>query len=166
MDATSVSVATSQRFLNVTQYAYPMVLLVTFLVAFTARSIVVARKVDKRSEEPEESRVGPGGKNLPSRQSKSVNKDEGGDADFTRPAKLLFNWLSVIVCATFVASAADIIVHALVKREDGWWCGQAPVVSEYHTVTGQKSESLLGRVPLGFRSDFCPSTIRLTLTKD
>jgi len=130
MDATSVSVATSQRILNVTQYAYPMVLLVTFLVAFTTRSILVARKVDKRLEEPEECRAGPGGKNLPSRQSKSVNNDKGDDVDFSKGAKLLFNWLSVIVCATFVASAADVIVHALVKREEGWWCGQAPVVSE------------------------------------
>jgi hypothetical protein len=129
MDATAVSVATAQRLLNITQYAYPMVLLVTFLVAFTARSILVARKVDKISEEPEDARVGPGGKNLPSRQSKSVGNDKGGDVDFSKPRKLLFNWLSIIVCATFVASAADIIVHALVEREEGWWCGQAPVVS-------------------------------------
>jgi len=131
MDATAVSVATAQRLLNVTQYAYPMVLLVTFLVAFTTRSILVARKVDKISEEPQESCAGPGGKSLPPRQSKSADKDKGGDFDFSksRTRRLLFSWLSVIVCATFVASAADIIVHALVKREEGWWCGQAPVVS-------------------------------------
>jgi len=29
----------------------------------------------------------------------------------------------------------------------------------YHTVTGQKSESLLERVPSGFRSDLFPSTV-------
>jgi len=85
--------------------------------------------VDKKSEEPADSRAGPGGKSLPTRQSKSVDKDKGGDVDFSNSRKLLFNWLSVIVCATFVASAADIVVHALVKREEGWWCGQAPVVS-------------------------------------
>jgi len=129
MDEAAVSVAIAQRLLNVTQYAYPVVLLVTFLIAFTVRSILVARKSDNKSEEADESHAGPGGKSLPPRQSKSVDKDKGGDDDFSKSRKLLFNTLSVIVCATFVASAADIIVHALIKREEGWWCGQAPVVS-------------------------------------
>jgi len=125
---TTISVSRAQRVLDVTHYAYPLILLVAFLVAFTARSIIVSSLERKKAAEEPEQRTGPGGKPLPPRAKKPAEQNTHDDLDFSKPRKLLFNWLSVFLCFTFVLNAADVIAHALIKREEGWWCGQAPVV--------------------------------------
>lgn len=131
MDSNAVSVPAAQRLLNIVHFAYPIILLVTFLVAFTARSIILSREASKSASEPEGTRTGPGGKPLPQKKSKPQDKDKSDVLDFSKPRKLLFEWLSVILSATFVASAGDVIAHALIKRDEGWWCGQAPVVRHF-----------------------------------
>ena len=50
-------------------------------------------------------------------------------SDFTRPRKLLFEWLSVGVLASLLGNIAVVIVHALYAREEHWWCGVATTVS-------------------------------------
>lgn len=125
-----VSNATAQRILNVVQYAYPVVLLFVFLCAFTIRSVLVARAASASEPAPDDSPniLGPGGKILP-RKRVLIDKAQTAFLDFSRPRKLLFNWLSVAATATFFANSVNVLVHALVARQENWWCGQAAVVS-------------------------------------
>jgi len=128
LEAITVSVSRVQRVLDVTHYAYPLILLVAFLVAFTARSVIVSSLGRKKPVEEPVQKTGPGGKALPPSVKKPEEQSSNNDLDFSKSRKLLFNWLSVFLCFTFLVNAADIVAHALIKREEGWWCGQAPVV--------------------------------------
>jgi hypothetical protein len=142
MDVTKVSVSTSQSVLGVVQYAYAPALLLIFLVVFTTRSIVLSRQATAHAkEEANKVILGPGGKPLPKKKKiikKSKGKKGGKDKeekdeqeqviDFSKARKRLFGCLSAIVCLTFLASAANVLGHALIKREEGWWCGGATVV--------------------------------------
>jgi hypothetical protein len=124
-----VSEPVAQRVLSYLQIAYPIVLLILYLVAFTVRSIVTAGK--EEPVVPETEQLGPGGKPLPSRKNNSPKKQSNipHNLDFSRPRKLLFEWLSVAVIASLGANIVVIIVHALLDRKEGWWCGEAPTVS-------------------------------------
>ena len=118
--------ADAVEFLEFVQYAYPIILLAFFLLAFTARSIATSSSASSKADEPI---YGPGGKPLPaSKKAKKASKCDPGP-DLSRPRKLVFEWLSVVACLTFVANAINVIVHALYARKQGWWCGQAAVVS-------------------------------------
>ena len=112
--------------LNVVHFNYPWVLLVIFLVAFVANSVLTAES----STSVEPTVTGPGGKPLPRSNKKSKEEREKRKLeDFSPIRKLLFVWLSAAVIITFVGNAVNIVAHALTKREDGWWCGEAPAVS-------------------------------------
>jgi len=118
--------ADAAKFLDFLQYAYPIILLAFFLLAFTVRSIATSSSANSKADEPI---YGPGGKPLPlSKKAKKSSKSDPGPK-LSRPRKLVFEWLSVAACLTFVANAINVIVHALYARRHGWWCGQAPVVS-------------------------------------
>ena len=124
-----VSNVAAQHTLRYTQVAYPIALLILYLVAFTVRSITTSRKdEDDVPQQPEQ--LGPGGKPLPKKHNNGGPKepDIPADLDFSRPRKLLFEWLSVAVIASFIANIVVVIVHALVARKEGWWCGEAPTV--------------------------------------
>jgi hypothetical protein len=112
--------------LNVLQYAYPLILLFFFLFAFTLRSIAISSATD--SDEPAHTVYGPGGKPLPPRKAKKAALCDT-TTEISRPRKLVFQWLSVFACCTWIGNAAAVIIHALYSRKDGWWCGQAAVVS-------------------------------------
>jgi hypothetical protein len=124
-----VSTPVAQRVLSYLQIAYPIILLFLYLIAFTVRSVVTAGKEEPAIQEPEQ--LGPGGKPLPSRKNNQPKKQSNipHNLDFSRPRKLLFEWLSVAVIASLGANIVVIIVHALLDRKDGWWCGEAPTVS-------------------------------------
>jgi hypothetical protein len=115
----------AQALLTYTQIAYPIALLILFIAAFTARSIITARNDNDKTTQPEQ--LGPGGKPLP----RKMNKDntEATSLDFSRPRKLLFMALQAGVLLSFCGNIVTVIVHALYSREDRWWCGQAPTVS-------------------------------------
>jgi ATP-binding cassette, subfamily B, vacuolar membrane transporter HMT1/ACLQ len=122
-----VSNPVAQNILTYTQIAYPIILLPLYIITFTIRSIVTARN-DNANTKPQAEQLGPGGKPLP----KKTNKPEPTiptSLDFSRPRKLLFDWLSVGILLTLGGNIAVVIVHALVEREERWWCGQAPTVS-------------------------------------
>ena len=106
-------------------YAYPVILLVFFLVALMAYSVVTASKTTT-SIEP--AQTGPGGKPLPKNRRLKAQK-ASQPSDFSPARKLLFSWISVAVTLTFVANTALTCIHVLVERESGWWCGQDTVVS-------------------------------------
>lgn len=121
-----VSNPVAQNILADFQIAYPLVLIFLYLIAFTVRSVRNARDdTELAPQEPQQ--LGPGGKPLP-KKTPAKEADEDGDLDFSRPRKLLFQWLSVGVLATLLANIVVVLVHALYEREQRWWCGQAPTV--------------------------------------
>ena len=119
----------AQEIMVYTHYSSPIILLVFFLVAFTAHSILTASKEDVVPAKTG-GQTGPGGKPLPRNTSPTAKAAREKKAlDFSPSRKLLFTWLSAGVVLTFLGNAVTVIVHALVDRKDNWWCGQAVVVS-------------------------------------
>lgn len=101
---------------------YPIFLLVLFVVAFVANTMVTARKAGRKDSQ----RMGPGGRPLPERSqsSRPFRKTQS----FSKTVKRLFNWLSVAILVTFLADAANCVVHVMVARSEHWWRGQSMVV--------------------------------------
>lgn len=128
-----VSEETAQAVLKYLHFAYPLILLVFFITTFTIHSIIASNRQSAHDRaEASEEQTGPGGKPLP--KKKAVNG--GGNAevlDFSRPRKLLFEWLSLAAALTFVGNAVTVVAHALYSRSEQWWCGQATVVSTLPT---------------------------------
>jgi hypothetical protein len=121
--------STITELLDVVQFNYAWVLFVVFLVAFVANSILSA---EPSSESKEPLLLGPWGKPLPrsvARKNKEERDKKKKLKDFSPVRKLLFLYLSVGLLATFMANGANIIVHALTKSENSWWCGKATAVS-------------------------------------
>ncbi|KAK4504400.1 hypothetical protein PRZ48_005316 [Zasmidium cellare] len=123
-----VSNPTAQAIQGRLQIAYPIVLLLVYLVAFTVRSITTARSDNEIDQQP--GQLGPGGKPLPKKKNNQPVKepDVPRDLDFSKPRKLLFEWLSVGVIGTLGANIVVVIVHALYARREGWWCGEDPTI--------------------------------------
>lgn len=119
-----VSNPTAQKILVYLQIANPIILLFFFLIAFTVRSIVTV--ANDNDTTPDNERTGPGGKPLPKKTAKKPNDTSA--FDFSRPRKLLFQWLSLGTTLSFVANIITVIVHTLYARNDQWWCGQATTV--------------------------------------
>lgn len=119
---------------------YPIVLLITFIVAFIANSIFAAKKVSQNGRNSE---TGPGGRPLPKR-SRSTMAVVKKAQTFSWASKLLFRWLSVGILLTLVADAAINMTHVILAKSEHWWCGQSVVVSllEYssYNVWGPKAD--------------------------
>ena len=114
----------AQKALRVLQFGYPIFLLFFFLFAFAARSVFTATKEDEEQAAPKV-QYGPGGKPLPVRAQSFRRVVQ---RDFSRPRKLVFEWLSVGLCLTWIGNAAVVIIHALYDRKSGWGGGQAATV--------------------------------------
>jgi ATP-binding cassette, subfamily B, vacuolar membrane transporter HMT1/ACLQ len=123
-----LSAKIASRILLYAHFAYPLIVLVFFLAAFTANSIWTASEV----AEPSNSN-GPGGKPLPAnKNTDSLRKLRKQQLEVGPLQKAVFNWLSIAVIATFVGNAVNVIVHALTER--GWWCGESVAVSKASSV--------------------------------
>ncbi|KAL8735325.1 MAG: hypothetical protein Q9166_000870 [cf. Caloplaca sp. 2 TL-2023] len=120
----AVSTRAAQKILIYVHFSSPIILIVFFLVAFTTHSIATASTDTDVKDHQDQ--TGPGGKPLPSRSRKTTK--ESNTLDFSPARKLLFNWLSVGTIATFLANAVVVILHALVDREDNWWCGESVAI--------------------------------------
>ena len=121
-----VSTHRAQAILKYTQYSSPPTLLLVFLVAFVAHSVVTSPP----NNDPKVQSLGPGGKPLPRNLSPSAKaKQIEQVADFSPARKAVFNWTSVGLVLTFLATAVLVIAHVLTDRSNNWWCGQAVVVS-------------------------------------
>ena len=119
-----VSHSAAQRTVVWLHYASPIILLFLFLVAFMVSSIRAAPR-ETKSNEPV--LRGPGGKPLPqNKRGKSEPKPQL--PEFSPARRILFNWISLGAAITFVANAVAVILHALVGRKDGWWCGEHAAV--------------------------------------
>ena len=116
----------ARRILDYLHYAYPIALLLFFLLAFTAQSIKISNR--NANDAPQNCKTGPGGKPLPER---SPNRPQRNDLEdpVSSKQKLVFEWLSAAAAVTFIANCATVIIHALYSRDEGWWCGQPVVVS-------------------------------------
>lgn len=119
---------TPMEILDVVHFHSPWVLFVIFLVAYIANSILTA---EPSTESKEPVLLGPGGKPLPrsARKAKEERDKRKKLKDFSPGRKILFLYLGAGVLATFVANGINIIVHALTKVGDGWWCGKSMAVS-------------------------------------
>ncbi|KAI9924791.1 hypothetical protein MW887_006647 [Aspergillus wentii] len=104
--------------------SYPICLLVVFVIAFVANSILAAKSVKKNDNAV---RTGPGGRPLPmrSRSMMTVIKEV---QRFSPRIRLLFNWLAAGVLLTLLGDATINIVHVILARADHWWCGQSVVI--------------------------------------
>jgi hypothetical protein len=116
-----------QLFFSILQIAYPLVVLFVYLVSFTTRSIATARNDNDESTQ-QTTQLGPGGKPLPKHTKTAKNHRDDEVADFTKPQKLLFQWLTVGVTFSLLGNIVVVLAHALVERKEGWWCGQSPTV--------------------------------------
>ncbi|THC92610.1 hypothetical protein EYZ11_007912 [Aspergillus tanneri] len=114
----------TRELLEYLRIGYPIILLLVFASAFVANSILAARNVNKNSSAV---RMGPGGRPLPKR-SRSSAIFVKPPQPFSRNAKLLFKWLSVVILVTLVADAAINMAHVMVSRSEQWWCGQSVVI--------------------------------------
>lgn len=121
------AVGTAKAVLEYTQFNYPWVILFIFLVAFASNSILTS---ESTTESITPTVTGPGGKPLPQSALKSKQEKEKRKLqDFSPVRKLLFIWLSALLLGTFIGNGVNIVIHALVERDQGWWCGEAAAVS-------------------------------------
>lgn len=120
---------TATELLKYLHFAYPLILLVFFITTFTIHSIISANSANDENERTSlsEEHTGPGGKPLPKKTGPIGSNKEV--LDFSRPRKLLFEWLALGAALSFVGNAITVVVHALYSRDEQWWCGQATVVS-------------------------------------
>jgi hypothetical protein len=111
--------------ITVIHYAYPIVMLVFFLAAFTLRSIA-ASKSNTNIAQP--TTTGPGGKPLPATDPTRNFVKKTVHDDVTQTQKRVFEWVSLATAFTFVGNSVVTIAHALAKEEEQWWAGKAVVV--------------------------------------
>jgi hypothetical protein len=110
-------------------YSSAAFVLTFFLIVFVIRSVYASTPTNSNSnnEEPSQPVYGPGGKPLPQRRLTGLKRKQDKQNDFPTARKLAFQVLTALSCATFVASAAVVIIHFLADRS--FWCGEAFVVS-------------------------------------
>ena len=121
--------APSHVVLDVVHFHFPWMLLLIFVVVFVTNSIASA---ESSAEAVGPVVTGPGGKPLPRSTKKREEEQERlrrQRLDFSPLRKLVFYYLSTGVIVTFIANAVNIVIHALTKRDTGWWCGEATAVS-------------------------------------
>jgi hypothetical protein len=114
-----------RKTVTILQYAYPIVMLVFFLAAFTVRSIA-ASKSNANIAKP--TTTGPGGKPLPATDPTRNFVKKTAHDDVTQTQKRLFEWVSLAAALTFVGNSTVVIAHALIKKEEEYWAGKATVV--------------------------------------
>ncbi|KAH9828048.1 Heavy metal tolerance protein [Teratosphaeria destructans] len=107
-----VSNPLAQGILTYTQIAYPIILTLLYIVVFTVQSILNARNDNATNAQTQPEQLGPGGKPLP---KKTAAKEPvvPQSLDFSRPRKLLFEWLQVGVLASLIYLVGSFMVYAL-----------------------------------------------------
>ena len=117
------------RVLSVIKFVYAPVILGVFLVAFIIYGVRNAPEDGDRVQI--HSMRGPGGRPLPHRRVSAKQLKEAAKVkDFSPNAKLIFKLFSTGILLTFLGQAVLIILQVLAYRQDKWWPGQTPVVSQ------------------------------------
>lgn len=107
----------------------PIILLISFLIAFLVHSLSSAKCYYYQSSTPGQTE--PGAKSLPRRPSPCRSESSARLLvlpDFSPSARLTFRWLNVLLLITYVIDAASTVSHAIISRDQHWWCGQSLVV--------------------------------------
>lgn len=123
----NITLATTNRLLDIIHFNYAWFLGLIFVVAFVANSFLCAQSAAAETNEPV--LLGPGGKPLPqsARKTKEELKKKKKLLEFSPGRQQVFLYLSAALLATFVAHGSNVIIHALVEAE-GWWCGEASAI--------------------------------------
>lgn len=117
--------STLHNVLTILQYAYPLLMLVFFLAAFTVRSIAAS---NSNINIAKPTTTGPGGKPLPATDPTRNFVKKTVHDDVTPMQKRIFEWVSLAVALTFFGNSVLVISQALAKQGERWWCGQSVVV--------------------------------------
>lgn len=139
---------------RVSQYAYPAVLLIAFLVIGCTASIIKAlpsRNVDDTSTK------GPGGKPLPISKRKREEGEEDEESEHHSSwSKGYFQYATIFATMTFFAMGTNVAIRALYHRnaagDHGWWCGQPKTVCSPSTVCTRLLLSPTGFADIARRS--------------
>ncbi|OTB07167.1 hypothetical protein M426DRAFT_8895 [Hypoxylon sp. CI-4A] len=119
----------SERVRDVTQYLYPDLLLLAFIVIGATHSVYTAM----RKEDVVVPTVkGPGGKPLPVTKRRRSDDDLSDPDDFSPNARRFFQTSMMLATLTFFGAGGAIAARALIHRsadgEHGWWCGEPKTV--------------------------------------
>ncbi|KAI1777704.1 hypothetical protein F4818DRAFT_322626 [Hypoxylon cercidicola] len=119
----------AERVRDVTQYLYPDLLLLAFIVIGATHSVYTAM----RKEDVVVPTVkGPGGKPLPVTKRRRDEDDASESQEFSLSARRFFQYSMMLTTLTFFGAGAAIATRALVHRsadgEHGWWCGEPKTV--------------------------------------
>lgn len=145
---------TAHRVLVLVQFFSPVALMVVLILAFIYHGVTKS----KSAEEDEPQPLGPGGKPLPRNLSPAAKaKKAEKELDFSSSRKWIFKILSICVLLTLVGNAAVVIVHALLRRRENWWCGQSFVVSATMKASPLIAEWMNRSIILG-SSSYTPSS--------
>lgn len=125
---TTTPVPQAQIILDLVHFHYTWILFVIFLIAFVVNSILTA---EPTAEADGPVLLGPGGKPLPrsARKARDERERRLKLKDFSPGRKVVFLYLAAGLLATFVANGTEVVIHALTKAENGWWCGKEMAVS-------------------------------------
>ncbi|KAI6092465.1 hypothetical protein F4821DRAFT_266989 [Hypoxylon rubiginosum] len=118
-----------ERVRDVTQYLYPDLLLLAFIVIGATHSVYTAmRKEDVVAPTVR----GPGGKPLPVTKRRRDEDDALDNQEFSSCTRRFFQYSMMLTTLTFFGAGAAIAARALIHRsadgEHGWWCGEPKTV--------------------------------------
>lgn len=126
--------STADAILQMTQYLYALILLVTFVVLTAWYSVFNAKKEEDAIKPTVK---GPGGKPLP--VTKRLKRDDGErkiGPHFGFAAKNVFRYLAAIIFFTYIGNATSMFIHAFWYEDPNewsknglYWAGQWTVVS-------------------------------------
>lgn len=122
-----------ERVRDVTQYLYPDLLLLAFIVIGATHSVYTAmRKEDVVAPTVR----GPGGKPLPVTKRRRDEDDALDNQEFSSCTRRFFQYSMMLTTLTFFGAGAAIAARALIHRsadgEHGWWCGEPKTVSQFN----------------------------------
>lgn len=120
----------AERVRSITQYLYPDLLLLAFIVIGATHSVYTAmRKEDVVAPTVK----GPGGKPLPVTKRRRDENDSGEPHEFSPCARRFFQTSMVLATLTLFGTGGAIAARALIHRsadgQHGWWCGEPKTVS-------------------------------------
>ncbi|KAF3065088.1 Heavy metal tolerance protein [Daldinia childiae] len=119
----------AERVRDVTQYLYPDLLLLVFIVIGATHSVYTAMR---KNDVVVPTIRGPGGKPLPVTKRRLSDDDASDPDDFSPHARRFFQCSMVVATLTFLATGGAIAARALIHRsadgEHGWWCGEPKTV--------------------------------------
>ncbi|KAH7406500.1 hypothetical protein DE146DRAFT_395126 [Phaeosphaeria sp. MPI-PUGE-AT-0046c] len=117
--------ASLRNTVTILQYAYPILMLVFFLAAFTVRSIAAT---NSNANIAKPTTTGPGGKPLPATDPTRNFVKKTVHDDVTQTQKRVFEWVSLATALTFIGNSVLVIAHSLVKQKEHWWAGKSVVI--------------------------------------